>query len=109
MNSGVNSGYKALIYIHRINQADLNEISNQLNIYDQQLTFQETFDKKQKNKQIAKRDELCRYHSAYQSSIEQLSHISLDDGVKQNYEKFQNISIEDRNGEIYMVSLFTKI
>ena len=109
LNSGVNSGYKALIYIHRINQADLNEISNQLNIYDQQLTFQETFDKKQKNKQIAKRDELCRYHSAYQSSIEQLSHISLDDGVKQNYEKFQNISIEDRNGEIYMVSLFTKI
>ena len=109
LNSGVNSGFKALIYIHRINQADLNEISNQLNIYDQQLTFQETFDKKQKNKQIAKRDELCRYHSAYQSSIEQLSHISLDDGVKQNYEKFQNISIEDRNGEIYMVSLFTKI
>ena len=98
---------------HRINQADLNEISNQLNIYDQelkqQLTFQETFDKKQKNKQIAKRDELCRYHSAYQSSIEQLSHISMDDGVKQNYEKFQNISIEDRNGETYTVSLFTKI
>ena len=46
---------------------------------------------------------------AYQASIEQLSRISMDDGVKQNYEKFQNISIEERNGKTYTVSLFTNI
>ena len=113
LNSGVDSGYKALIYIHRMNQEDLNGFLNQLNVYveqlEQQMAAQEAFDKKQRNRQIAKRDELCRYRRAYQASIEQLSRISMDDGVKQNYEKFQNIAIEDRNGETYTVSLFTKI
>ena len=113
LNSGVDSGYKALIYMHRVNQKDLNGILHQLNLYaeqlEQQMTAQEFFDKKQRNRLIAKKDELYRYRRAYQASIEPLSRISMDDGVKENYAKFQNISIEDENGETYTVSLFTQI
>ena len=113
LNSGVDSGYKALIYMHRVNQKDLNGILHQLNLYaeqlEQQMTAQEFFDKKQRNRLIAKKEELYRYRRAYQASIELLSRISMDDGVKENYAKFQNISIEDENGETYTVSLFTQI
>lgn len=113
LNSGVDSGYKALTYMHRVNQKDLNGILHQLNLYaeqlEQQMTAQEFFDKKQRNRLIAKKEELYRYRRAFQASIEPLSRISMDDGVKENYAKFQNISIEDENGETYTVSLFTQI
>ena len=59
LNSGVDSGYKALIYMHRVNQKDLNGILHQLNLYaqqlEQQMTAQEFFDKKQRNRLIAKK------------------------------------------------------
>ena len=93
--------------------AGANGILHQLNLYaeqlEQQMTAQEFFDKKQRNRLIAKKEELYRYRRAYQASIEPLSRISMDDGVKENYAKFQNISIEDENGETYTVSLFTQI
>ena len=73
------------------------------------MTAQEFFDKKQRYTQIAISDELYRYRRVYQASIASLSRISMDDGVKENYAKFQNISIEDENGETYTVSLFTQI
>lgn len=113
LNSGADSGFKALLYIHRINQDDLYEILNQLNQcikqLEKQMAEQENSRKKQKDRQTAKRNELRCYRRAYQAAIEQLSDILLDDGVKQNYAKFQNLSIEDENGEIHTVSLFTKI
>ena len=72
--------------MHRVNQKDLNGILHQLNLYaeqlEQQMTAQEFFDKKQRNRLIAKKDELYRYRRAYQASIEPLSRISMDDGVK---------------------------
>ena len=113
LNSGADSGYKALIYIHRTNQEDLYEILNQLNQYEeqleQQIMEQEVCGEKKKNRYMEKRNELYRYRRAYQASIERLSCISLDDGVKQNYAKFQNLSVADENGDTYLVSLFTKI
>lgn len=35
--------------------------------------------------------------------------MEVDDGVKQNYERFQNISILKEDGEVNTVSLFSKI
>lgn len=113
-SSGKNSGFKCLIYMHRYNEDTVARINakyflpestrlkNELDEITAMLESSEGRDK------IRLEKERLRIAAAYNEAIEYgqiLDHIAnqyikidLDDGVKVNYEKFQNIEIVTDSG-----------
>lgn len=124
-SSGKNSGFKCLIYMHRYNEDTVARINakyflpestrlkNELDEITAMLESSEGRDK------IRLEKERLRIAAAYNEAIEYgqiLDHIAnqyikidLDDGVKVNYEKFQNIEIVTDSGAKVKKNLLVSI
>ena len=64
---------------------------------------------KKRDKYIKQLSEIRTYFQALSHVALQRIDIDLDDGVKVNYAKFQNIEIVDENGKKQKINLLTKI
>ena len=64
---------------------------------------------KKRDKYIKQLSEIRTYFQALSHVALQRIDIDLDDGVKVNYEKFQNIEIVDENGKKQKINLLAKI
>jgi len=113
-SSGEHSGFKCLIYMHRYNENTLAQINGHYflpestrlkNELDELLAHVERTEGKDKIRLEKKRQKLA---ASYNEAIEYgqvLDHmankyiaIDLDDGVKVNYAKFQNVELVTDNG-----------
>lgn len=126
-DSGKNDGFKCLIYMHRYNDQTVAKVRTdylhvlqrkyEAEINRQQLVI-DSGDSSNKDKTIAKKKierinkqiEECREYDeivAYLAN-EKIS-IDLDDGVKVNYAKFQNIKMINSKGKEVKMNLLAKI
>ncbi len=125
--SGKNDGFKCLIYMHRYNdqtiakvrtdylhtiqrkyEAEINRL--QLVIDSQEYTAKDKAAAKKKIDKISKQIEECREYDqvvAYLAN-EKIS-IDLDDGVKVNYDRFQDIKVINSKGKEIKMNLLGKI
>ena len=125
--SGKNDGFKCLIYMHRYNdqtvakvrtdylhtlqrkyEAEVNRL--QLVVDSEQYTAKDRTVAKKKIDRISKQIEECREYDqvvAYLAN-EKIS-IDLDDGVKVNYAKFQDIKVINSKGKEVKMNLLSKI
>ena len=125
--SGKNDGFKCLIYMHRYNEqtvakvrtdyihtlqrkyeAEINRL--QLVIDSEEYTAKDRTAAKKKVDRISKQIEECREYDqvvAYLAN-EKIS-IDLDDGVKVNYAKFQDIKVINSKGKETKMNLLAKI
>lgn len=125
--SGKNDGFKCLIYMHRYNEqtvakvrtdylhtlqrkyeAEINRL--QLVVDSEEYTAKDRTAAKKKIDRISKQIEECREYDqvvAYLAN-EKIS-IDLDDGVKVNYAKFQNIKVINSKGKEVKMNLLAKI
>ena len=113
-SSGKNNGFKCLIYMHRYNEDTLALINSKYFLPSSTVLKYELEDKVRElglaegKDKIRLEKERLKLANAYNEAIEYgqvLDHmankyisIDLDDGVKVNYEKFQNIEIVSDNG-----------
>ena len=113
-SSGKNSGFKCLIYMHRYNEdavARINakyflpestRLKNELDEIEIAVEGSEGRDKirldKERSKIAAAYNEAIEYGQILDHIANQYIKIDLDDGVKVNYEKFQNIEIVTDSG-----------
>ena len=125
--SGKNDGFKCLIYMHRYNEQTIAKVRTEYlhtlqrkyeaEINRQQLIIDSndssTKDKtiaKKKIDRISKQIEECR---EYDEVVAYLANekivIDLDDGVKVNYAKFQNIKVINSKGKEINMNLLGKI
>ncbi len=114
MSSGSEGGFKCLIYMHRYNEdtlartntmyylPDSTRLKNELDETLVALTTASGKDKiaLEKKRQIlaARYNEALEYGQILDYMANKYISIDLDDGVKVNYEKFQNIEITTDNG-----------
>ena len=125
-NSGRQNGFKALIYMHRY---DKNTVSNVRTEYlhkvqdvytktieDDQYTIDHSSSNSDVNKarkhitKLQKQlDETKLYDMALAHIANERIAIDLDDGVKVNYAKFQNVEIINDNGKKVKINLLEKI
>lgn len=125
--SGKNDGFKCLIYMHRYNEqtvakvrtdylhtlqrkyeAEINRL--QLVVDSEEYTAKDRTAAKKKIDRISKQIEECREYDqvvAYLAN-EKIS-IDLDDGVKVNYAKFQDIKVINSKGKESKMNLLAKI
>ncbi|MBD5099712.1 MAG: hypothetical protein HDT29_00165 [Clostridiales bacterium] len=113
-SSGKNSGFKCLIYMHRYNEDTVARINakyflpestrlkNELDEIEIAVEGSEGRDKirldKERSKIAAAYNEAIEYGQILDNIANQYIKIDLDDGVKVNYEKFQNIEIVTDGG-----------
>ena len=113
-SSGKNSGFKCLIYMHRYNEDTVARINakyflpestrlkNELDEITVAVESSEGRDKirleKERVKIAAAYNEAIEYGQILDHIANQYIKIDLDDGVKVNYEKFQNIEIVTDSG-----------
>ena len=113
-SSGKNSGFKCLIYMHRYNEDTVARINakyflpestrlkNELEEMAVAVESGEGRDKirleKERLKSAAAYNEAIEYGQILDHIANQYIKIDLDDGVKVNYEKFQNIEIVTDSG-----------
>ena len=125
--SGKNDGFKCLVYMHRYNdqtvakvrtdylhtlqrkyEAEINRL--QLVVDSEEYTAKDRTAAKKKIDRISKQIDECREYDqvvAYLAN-EKIS-IYLDDGVKVNYAKFQDIKVINSKGKESKVNLLAKI
>lgn len=125
--SGKNDGFKCLIYMHRYNEqtvakvrtdylhtlqrkyeAEINRL--QLVVDSEECTAKDRTVAKKKIDRISKQIEECREYDQVVAHLanEKIS-IDLDDGVKVNYAKFQDINVINANGKEVKMNLLYKI
>lgn len=125
--SGKNDGFKCLVYMHRYNEqtvakvrtdylhtlqrkyeAEINRL--QLVADSEEYTAKDRTAAKKKIDRITKQIEECREYDqvvAYLAN-EKIS-IDLDDGVKVNYAKFQDVKVINSKGKEIKMNLLSKI
>lgn len=125
--SGKNDGFKCLVYMHRYNEqtvakvrtdylhtlqrkyeAEINRL--QLVVDSEEYTAKDRTAAKKKIDRISKQIEECREYDqvvAYLAN-EKIS-IDLDDGVKVNYNKFQDVKVINSKGKESKMNLLAKI
>lgn len=113
-SSGKYSGFKCLIYMHRYNEDTLARINAKYFLPESTVLKNEldervsTIEKSEGREKVRLEKERQKLAAAYNEAIEYgqvLDHmanryinIDLDDGVKVNYEKFQNVELVSDNG-----------
>lgn len=125
--SGKNDGFKCLVYMHRYNDQTIAKVRTdyihvlqrkyeaeierlQLVLDSEQYTAKDRTTAKKKIDKISKQIEECKEYDqvvAYLAS-EKIS-IDLDDGVKVNYAKFQNVEIINSKDKKVKMNLLAKI
>ena len=126
-DSGKENAFKCLIYMHRYTPDTLTRIrtdylhktrkaiEEQIKTYDKIMENTKNKTeirtvKKDKTKLIKQIDEIKLYDLALAHIANQKIEINLDDGVKINYEKFQNIEVTDpRTNKKKKINLLKKI
>ncbi len=126
-NSGKQKGFRCLIYLHRYNPSTVARIRTDYlhktqkaiedniercdNIIESNSTKKsdKTKAQKEKNKLIKQLEETRLYDEALAHIANQQIDLDLDDGVKVNYEKFQNIPVETESQKTKNINLLTKI
>lgn len=124
--SGKNDGFKCLVYMHRYNEQTVAKIRTdylhtlqrkyeseinrlQLVVDSEEYTTKDRTAAKKKIDRISKQIEECREYDqvvAYLAN-EKIS-IDLDDGVKVNYAKFQDIKVINSKGKETKMNLLAK-
>mgnify|MGYP001060140300 CR=1 FL=1 len=125
--SGKNDGFKALIYMHRYNdqtiakvrtdylhilqrkyEAEINRL--QLVVDSEEYTTKDKTAAKKKIDRISKQIEECKEYDQVVAHLanEKIS-IDLDDGVKVNYAKFQDIKVINLKDKEVKMNLLAKI
>lgn len=115
-SSGKKSGFKALIYMHRYDQNTLAKINagyfqpattiirNQISEIDKSINHAPDNEKVQLERRrlqlVEQLDEATEYGQVLDYMANKYIAIDLDDGVKVNYAKFQNIEITTNNGKV---------
>ena len=113
-SSGNNDGFKCLIYIHRYNEDTLARINakyflpestrkkNELEELNGKIAHSEGRDKlkfeKERQNLVAAYNEAVEYGQVLDFMANRYISINLDDGVKDNYEKFQGIEVVTDSG-----------
>lgn len=125
-NSGRQNGFKALIYMHRYDENTVSNVRTEYlhkvqdvyakTIEDDQYTIDHSSSKSDINKarkhitKLQKQlDETKLYDMALAHIANERIAIDLDDGVKVNYAKFQNVEIINDNGKKVKINLLEKI
>ncbi|MDR3063642.1 MAG: BREX-1 system adenine-specific DNA-methyltransferase PglX, partial [Methanobrevibacter sp.] len=125
-SSGKNNGFKALIYMHRYSSELVARvrtdylhktqksieiaIENCDNIINNSSNNKEVSTaSKEKNKLLKQLEETRAYDKALGHIANKQIAIDLDDGVKINYEKFQNVEITTSNEKIKKVNILEQI
>lgn len=126
-DSGKNDGFKALVYMHRYNEqtiakvrtdylhtlqrkyeAEINRL--ELVVDSEEYTAKDRTAAKKKIDRISKQIEECReYDQVVGYLANEKIAIDLDDGVKVNYAKFQDIKMINTKGKEIKMSLLSKI
>ena len=125
--SGKNDGFKALIYMHRYNdqtiakvrtdylhtlqrkyEAEINRL--QLVVDSEEYTTKDKTAAKKQIVRISKQIEECKEYDQVVAHIanEKIS-IDLDDGVKVNYAKFQDIKVINSKDKEVKMNLLAKL
>jgi type II restriction/modification system DNA methylase subunit YeeA len=125
-SSGKENGFKALIYMHRYS-SDLVArlrieylhktqkiielgIETKENIIQNSANDREISEaKKERNKLVKQLEETREYDEALSHIANQQISIDLDDGVKVNYAKFQNVEVINSSGKMKKINLLEKI
>lgn len=125
-DSGKQNGFKCLIYMHRYDRDTVGRVRSdylrksqeaiEAALKNAEYTIQNSTSAIDKATATKKRDKYIKQLSEIRTYFQALSHVALqrididlDDGVKVNYEKFQNIEIVDENGKKQKINLLTKI
>ena len=125
-DSGKENGFKALIYMHRYDEDTVGRVradylhkmqaklESEINRCDTESSS--TTNAAEKGKLIKRRAKLVKQLAETRVYDEALAHIAvqrialdLDDGVKVNYAKFQDIEVVDDGGKKTKVNLLAKI
>lgn len=125
-DSGKQNGFKALIYMHRYNEDTVSKIRTNY-LHKIQSAYEEAIKNdeyiienskiksdinkasKHKEKIIKQLEETKLYDQALAHVANKRIKIDLDDGVKHNYELFQNIEIVKEGAKTRKVNLLAKI
>ena len=115
-SSGKKSGFKALIYMHRYNENTLAKINagyfqpattilrNQISEIEKSINHALDHEKVQLERRrlqlVEQLDEATEYGQVLDYMANKYISIDLDDGVKVNYAKFQNIEVTTNNGKV---------
>lgn len=125
--SGKNDGFKCLVYMHRYDEQTVAKVRTdylhtlqrkyeseinrlQLVVDSEEYTAKDRTAAKKKIDRISKQIEECREYDQVMAYLanEKIS-IDLDDGVKVNYAKFQDIKIINSKGKEVKMNLLAKI
>lgn len=115
-SSGKKSGFKALIYMHRYDENTLAKINagyfqpattiirNQISEIEKSINHALDHEKVQLERRrlqlVEQLDEATEYGQVLDYMANKYISIDLDDGVKVNYAKFQNIEVTTNNGKV---------
>lgn len=125
-DSGKQNGFKCLTYMHRYDKDTVGRVRSdylrksqeaiEAALKNAEYTIQNSTSAIDKATATKKRDKYIKQLSEIRTYFQALSHVALqrididlDDGVKVNYEKFQNIEIVDENGKKQKINLLAKI
>ncbi|SUY48137.1 Eco57I restriction endonuclease [Clostridium putrefaciens] len=125
--SGKSDGFKALVYMHRYNEQTVAKVRTdylhtlqrkyeaemqrqQLVVDSEEYTAKDRTAAKKKIDRIAKQIEECREYDQVVAHLanEKIS-IDLDDGVKVNYDKFQEVKVINSKGKEVKMDLLARI
>lgn len=125
-DSGKNNGFKALIYMHRYNPDTVSNVRTEylhkfqntyeLLIRDEEYVMEHSDSKAEVTKAMKHKENLEKKLAETRIYDQALAHIAnkrididLDDGVKVNYEKFQNVEVINEGSKAIKVNLLSKI
>ena len=125
-DSGKENGFKCLIYMHRYNRDTVGRIRSEYlkksqdaiegalknaeyAINNSESAVDRAAATRKRDKYIKQLNETRIYYQALSHMALQRIEIVLDDGVKKNYAKFQNIEVVAENGKKQKVNLLAKI
>ncbi|MEG1254458.1 BREX-1 system adenine-specific DNA-methyltransferase PglX [Clostridium sp.] len=126
-DSGKNDGFKALIYIHRYDESTIARVRTEyLHLiqrkYDSELNrlvlIGESEEYGAKEKSTAKKksdriktqiEELIKYDQVVSHMANEKISLNIDNGIKENYDKFQNVKILNAAGKEGKMNLLFKI
>ncbi len=125
-DSGKQNGFKCLIYIHRYTKDTLNLIRSEYLhktedavesalknaeyiIHTSSSAVEKAKASKDRDKYVKQLNEMRIYYQALSHMAIQKIEIDLDDGVKKNYQLFQNIEVIVDGGKKQKVDLLAKI
>ncbi|AUX12763.1 SAM-dependent methyltransferase [Latilactobacillus sakei] len=123
LDSGKENGFKALIYGHRYDKQTLARVRtdyvlpllksiqqlDETTMIEVDSTREQALLKKRHQKYQKQLSEVRQYEAILQYAASREIEINLDDGIKVNYQKFQEIIIETTNGQSEKGNLLTKL